>query len=129
MCNRISSLVMLSRQLISIVLFLVICRLLFISTTGWPKSKFAISNSYNSINMHFWPHVGKAKICFGCLHLFHKIVNKKLEIVNSWKIEINVGLQNTSWGQIPSSVFSELCPIELANLDHPVASQCGKIRN
>ena len=33
--------------------------------TGWPKSKFAISNGYNFENMHFWPHVGKAKMCFG----------------------------------------------------------------
>ena len=38
--------------------------------TGWPKSKFAISNGYNSENMHFRPHVGKAKMCFGGLHLF-----------------------------------------------------------
>ena len=38
--------------------------------TGWPKSKFAFSNGYISGNMHFWPHVGKAKICFWRLHLF-----------------------------------------------------------
>ena len=38
--------------------------------TGWPKYKFAISNGYNSENPHFWPHVGKAKMCFGGLHLF-----------------------------------------------------------
>ena len=28
--------------------------------TGWPKSKFPISNGYNSEMNPFWPHVGKA---------------------------------------------------------------------
>ena len=41
-----------------------------------------ISNGYNAENMHFWPHVGKAKMCFGGLHLFLKIVNKQLKIIN-----------------------------------------------
>ena len=51
-------------------------------STGWPKSKFAISNGYNSEDTHFWPHVGKAKMCFGGLHLFLKIVNKQLKNEN-----------------------------------------------
>ena len=38
-------------------------------TTGWPKSKFANSNGYNSVNMHFWTHVGKSKMCLGGLSL------------------------------------------------------------
>ena len=52
------------------------------NSTGWPKSKFANLNGYNSENMHFWPHVGKAKMCFGGLHLFFKIVNKQLKTEN-----------------------------------------------
>ena len=31
--------------------------------TGWPKSKFPISNGYSSVSEHFWPHVGKVKMC------------------------------------------------------------------
>ena len=30
--------------------------------TGWPKSKFEMSFGYLSETMHFWPHVGKAKM-------------------------------------------------------------------
>ena len=30
--------------------------------TGWPKSKFEMSFGNNSETMHFWPHVGKAKM-------------------------------------------------------------------
>ena len=33
--------------------------------TGWPKSKFEVCFGYNSENMHFWPYVGKAKMCLG----------------------------------------------------------------
>ena len=44
--------------------------------TGWPKSKFANSNGYNSVNMHFWPHVGKAKMCLGVVSL-HSLKNCK----------------------------------------------------
>ena len=29
--------------------------------TGWPKSKFLISNDYNSETKHFWPHSWKCK--------------------------------------------------------------------
>ena len=32
--------------------------------TGWAKSKLAYSKGYNSKTKHFWPHVGKAKMCF-----------------------------------------------------------------
>ena len=52
------------------------------SGTGWPKSKFEICFGYNSENMHFWPCVGKAKMCLGGVGLFWKIVNKQLKIVN-----------------------------------------------
>ena len=38
--------------------------------TGCPKSKSGISNCSASETTHFWPHVGKAKLCFGGLHLF-----------------------------------------------------------
>ena len=34
----------------------------FSAHTGWPKSKFLISNGYNSETKHFRPHVGKAKM-------------------------------------------------------------------
>ena len=44
--------------------------------TGWPKSKFANSNGYNFVNMHFWPHVGKAKMCLGVVSL-HSLKNCK----------------------------------------------------
>ena len=54
-------------------------------STGWPKSKFANSNGYNSENTHFWPHVVKSKMCFGCLHLFLKIVNKQLKNQNKYR--------------------------------------------
>ena len=49
---------------------------LFKEDTGWPKSKFAILNGYNSENMHFWPQVGEAKVPLGGLSLVWKIVNK-----------------------------------------------------
>ena len=32
------------------------------STTGWPKSKFLISNDSTAKTMHIWPHIGKVKI-------------------------------------------------------------------
>ena len=38
--------------------------------TGWPKSKFVISPGCNSETMHFWTHVGKAKMCLRGVHLF-----------------------------------------------------------
>ena len=38
--------------------------------TGWPKSKFANSNGCNSLDKHFWPHVGKAKMCLAGVSLF-----------------------------------------------------------
>ena len=41
--------------------------------------------------MHFWPHVGKAKMCFGGLHLFFKIVNKQLKIVSK---QLKHGVRN-----------------------------------
>ena len=59
-----------------------------------------ISNGYNAENMHFWPHVGKAKMCFGGLHLFLKIVNKQLKIINkqlknekNWIVKICTNVQ------------------------------------
>ena len=50
--------------------------------TGWPKSKFEICFGYNSECMHFWPYIGKAKMCLGVVSLFWEIVNKQLKIVN-----------------------------------------------
>ena len=38
--------------------------------SGWPKSEFANSNGYNSENMHFLPHAGKAKVPLGCQSFF-----------------------------------------------------------
>ena len=55
---------------------------LTLSHTGWPKSKVAISNSCNSSNVHIWPTIGKAKMCFKSGGFFLKIVNKQLKIVN-----------------------------------------------
>ena len=31
--------------------------------TGWPKSKFFISNGSIFKMAHIWPHIGKAKMC------------------------------------------------------------------
>ena len=55
-------------------------------SAGWPKSKFANSNGYNCENMHFWPHVDKAKMCFGGLQLLLKILNKQLKNHNKWRL-------------------------------------------
>ena len=44
--------------------------LVFPFTTGCPGSIFEILNVYNSETMHFWPHVGEAKMCLGCLSFF-----------------------------------------------------------
>ena len=80
--------------------------------TGWPKSKFANSNGYNSENIHFWPHVGKAKVGLGCLSLFLEIVNKQLKIVNK-QLKIQNKLRHPkhilalpTWGQ--KLIFPEL---------------------
>ena len=77
--------------------------------------------------MHFRLHVDKAKMCFGGLHLFLKIVNKQLKIINKQLKTKNKCrplkhiLALPTWGQ--KCVFSELWPFELANFDlgHPVA--------
>ena len=50
--------------------------------TGWPKSKSVISNGCASKAMHFWPYVGKAKMCLRGGSFFWKIVNKQLKNVN-----------------------------------------------
>ena len=76
--------------------------------------------------MHFWPHVGKAKMFFGGLNLFLKIVNKQLKIVNKqlknenkWRPPKHI-LALPTWGQ--RCIFSELWQFEIANFDlgHPV---------
>ena len=43
--------------------------------TGWPKSKFTFSICSISETKHFWPHVGKAKMCLrgGGFFQFSKI--------------------------------------------------------
>ena len=47
--------------------------------TGWPKSKIAKSNGYNSENMHRWPNVGKGEMLLASISLFYQILNKQLE--------------------------------------------------
>ena len=42
-------------------------------TTGWPKLKFDNSNGYNSQSVHFWPNVGKAKMCLGGPSLIRRL--------------------------------------------------------
>ena len=61
MCNWISSLVMLSRQLISIVLFSVICRLLFISTNFHRKEK-ALLFKQNHLKLSNLIHLTKTSL-------------------------------------------------------------------
>ena len=60
--------------------------------TGWPKSKFANSNGYNSVNMHFWPDVGKAKMCLA----WHAYVYFDFSAVCLQFPKINLHL-NTFW--------------------------------
>ena len=50
--------------------------------TGWPKSKFFISNSHSSETMYIWPHVVKTKMGLKSGGFFWEIVNKQLKIVN-----------------------------------------------
>ena len=64
-----------------------------LATTGWPKSKFPISNDCTSVCVHFWPHVGKAKMCLRggslfqfskiCLHFFSCLFTIQLFVYNS----------------------------------------------
>ena len=66
--------------------------------TGWPKSKFEISFGYNSVNMHFWPYVGKAKMRFGGVHLFwFSAVCLQFSAVCLQFFKINVHLSNAFW--------------------------------
>ena len=70
---------------------------ILVPCTGWPKSKFAISNGYTSINMHFWPHVGKAKMCFGGLHLFSFFSCLFTIFKNKWRPQKHI-LALPTWG-------------------------------
>ena len=89
--------------------------------TGWPKSKFATSNGYNSRNMHFWPYVGKAKMCFEGLSLFwffsclFTIFSCLFTIFQNKLRPFKRTLALPTWGQ--KSIFSELWSFEVANFD------------
>ena len=48
-------------------------KLVLFDITGWPKSIFEMSFGYNSETMHFWPHVGKAKMCLRGVQFFEKL--------------------------------------------------------
>ena len=41
--------------------------------TGCSTYIFDFSRAHDSENMHFWPHVVKAKMRFQGVHLFHKL--------------------------------------------------------
>ena len=92
----------------------------FTNSTGWPKSKFANSNGYNSENMHLWPHVDKAKMCLGGLHLF-SFFSCLFRI-----LKMNGGFQNTFWlyQHGVKNAYFQLWPFDSATFDlgHPVCT-------
>ena len=45
--------------------------------TGWPRPFFGERNGYNSETVHFWPHVGKAKMRLTTTQFFNVFVNKQ----------------------------------------------------
>ena len=70
------------------------------------STEFANSNGYNSENIYaYLTPCWKAKICFGGLNLFLKIVNKQLKNENKWRPPKHI-LALPTWGQ--KCIFSEL---------------------
>ena len=90
MMNIISSQLLRDLNHINTWTWLIVFAQLDNANTGWPKSNFATSNSYNYENMHIRPHIGKAKMCLTYPSLFSEIVKKQLKIVNKQGVVLGV---------------------------------------